>query len=243
MKPDDETLRYMKSLGDWTHTLEAWLSQTKTAIAGRFGDTTGVSCLIFNANPCTLGHLYLMEIASRRSKGVVVFVMEGKTDDGSRGNHEDTDIEIPFEDRLFHTGESAKGFGNVMVLPGGPYIIGRNDFPAGWSTKERGRAHSYAILNSKLLCRIVLPGLGINAMYVGDEPRDEMSEMHLNALRQECRDNGIGLRVAERKRLGDRYISSAMVREAVSKGDWGTVEACVQPLVYDYLKTISVSCS
>ncbi len=235
MQPDDETLQYMNAINPKTDVLDTWLSQTHSAIEERFGGTQGVSCIIFNANPCTLGHRYLLEIASKRSHGVVVFVIEGKTDSGSLGNHETSNIEIPFKDRLEQTNMCANGLSNVLVLPGGPYIIGRDDFPPQWSTVERSRAHSYAVLNSKLLCQMILPGLGIKSMFAGDEPRDEMSEMHLNALRQQCRDKGIGLRVAERKRLGDRYISSAMVRCAVSDKDWDTVRAAVQPFVYEYL--------
>lgn len=242
MQPDNETTRYMNAILDKPNALATWLSTTEHAISEAFGNADGLSCLIFNSNPCTLGHRYLMEIASKMSRGVVVFVLEGKTDAGSHGNHETSSIEIPFKDRLALSKECAKGLPSVLVLPGGPYIIGRGDFPSTWSTQERGKAHSYAILNSKLLCRIILPGLGIKAMFAGDEPRDEMSEMHLNALRQECRDNGIGLRVAERKRLGDRYISSAMVRDAVSCGDWATVQAAVQPFVYDYLRGLNASC-
>lgn len=236
MQPDDETLRYVNEINPKTDVLETWLSQTRRAIEERFGTTEGVSCIIFNANPCTLGHRYLVETASKRSLGVVVFVIEGKTDSGSLGNHETSNMEIPFKDRLEQAGVCVHGLSNVMVLPGGPYIIGRNDFPLQWSTVERSRAHSYAILNSKLLCQVMLPGLGIKSMFAGDEPRDEMSEMHLNALRQQCRDWGIGLKVAERKRLGDRYISSAMVRSAVANGDWDTVRASVQPFVYEYLE-------
>lgn len=235
MQPDNETLQYMNAIQPKTDVLGSWLSKTRSAIEERFGVTDGVSCIIFNANPCTLGHRYIMEIASKRSRGVVVFVIEGKTDSGSLGNHENSNIEIPFKDRLEQTQMCAHGIPNVLVLPGGPYTIGRDDFPSQWSTVERSRAHSYAILNSKLLCQVILPGLGITNMFAGDEPRDEMSEMHLNALRQQCRDRGIGLKVAERKRLGDRYISSAMVRGAAANGDWDTVSATVQPFVYEYL--------
>ena len=54
--------------------------------------------------------------------------------------------------------------------------------------------------------------------FAGDEPRDELSEIHLNALREKCRKTGIVLKVAERKRDGERYISSSLAREAISKG-------------------------
>ena len=53
--------------------------------------------------------------------------------------------------------------------------------------------------------------------FAGDEPRDEMSEIHLNTLRQMCAQSNIVLKVAERKRIGDKYISSSLVRQDSQK--------------------------
>lgn len=176
-----------------------------------------------------------MSIASKRSSGVVVFVIEGNTDSGSKGNHENSGIQLPFKARFQQTKECAKDFPNVLVLPGGSHIISRDDFPSQWSTIERGRTHSYALLNAKLLCQIILPKLGIKTLFAGDEPRDEMAEMYLNALRQQSKENAITLKVVERKRYGDKYISSALVREAISNNDWKAVQALVPSFVYDNL--------
>lgn len=118
----------MNAIQPKTDVLESWLSKTRSAIEERFGVTDGVSCIIFNANPCTLGHRYIMEIASKRSRGVVVFVIEGKTDSGSLGNHENSNIEIPFKDRFLQTQMCAQGIPNVLVLPGGSYIIRKGRF-------------------------------------------------------------------------------------------------------------------
>lgn len=240
MKPDNDTLQYMSSINSKTNTFVHWVEDIKAKIENTFNSPNGTcldgtTCLIFNANPCTLGHKYLIELASKRNNSVVVFVIQGKTSSGSKGNHENTGIEIPFEKRLKDVEECAKEFHNVLVLPGGPYIISRDDFPSQWSTKEKGKSHSYAILNAKLLCQVILPGLGIKTFYVGDEPRDEMEEMHLNELRAQCKKCNISLKVAERKRIRDKYISSAMVREAIACKDWGTVKETVPPHVYERL--------
>ncbi len=257
MKLNDETMQYILALQEMASfqnmtslqyssmnaklaSLTSWLEDTKTAVNNTFENTIGIACLIFNANPCTLGHRYLIELASKRNKGVVVFVIQGKTSSGSKGNHENTGIEIPFELRLGDVQECAKAFHNVLVLPGGPYIISRDDFPSQWSTEKwstekKGRSHSYAILNAKLLCQVILPELGIKTFYVGDEPRDEMEEMHLNEIRLQCKNNNINLKVAERKRIRDKYISSSMVREFIACNDWKAIKETVPPHVYERL--------
>ena len=62
-----------------------------------------------------------------------------------------------------------------------------------------------------------------------------MSEIHLNTLRQMCAQSNIVLKVAERKRIGDKYISSSLVRKAISAGDRETVEKLVPPQVLPYI--------
>lgn len=242
MELDNKIFQYMVAINSKPHILDQWIASTNQTIMKAFGSTENLSCMIFNANPCTLGHSYIMSLASKRSKGVIVFVIEGKTDSGSKGNHESSCIQIPFETRFQQTKECAKDFSNVLVLPAGPYIISRDDFPSEWSTVEKGRIHSYSIFSSKLLCQMILPQLGIKTIFAGDEPRDEMAEMTLNALRQQSKENGITLKIAERKRIGDKYISSALVREAVSNKDWKAVQATTPCVVYDYLTTLANQC-
>ena len=241
MTQDSQTLQYINALSSKPDALQTWLEKTSTLIQDNFNNLETLSCLVFNANPYTLGHDYLLNLASKRSSAVVVFVIEGSPESGSRGNHESTTIELPFEDRIKLVKRGAEKYPNVLVLPAGPFLIGRNSFPESWSqdwkAEEKGKAHLFALLDAKLFFQVIAPELGIKTRFVGDEPRDEMSEMHLNAMRQESKLAKIPLRVAERKRLGDKYISSSMVREALFQGDWKTIKATVPDFVYEYLQS------
>ncbi|MBO6048311.1 MAG: hypothetical protein J6P33_00835, partial [Spirochaetales bacterium] len=80
--------------------------------------------------------------------------------------------------------------------------------------------------------------LGIRTIYSGDEPRDELSEIHLNALRQECRNGNIILKVAERKRIGERYITSALARQAIADKNLDELKATVGDSTLSYLKEL-----
>ena len=85
----------------------------------------------------------------------------------------------------------------------------------------------------------VCNSLGIRSAFAGDEPRDELSEIHLNALRIQCRENSIALKVAERKRIGERYISSALARQAIADNKKDELKELVPESILEYLLTLS----
>ena len=221
---------YLDRIAGGITGLESW----EHSLVNELGDCTGTSAVVFNSNPLTIGGRYLAEIASRRSARVLLFVIQGKTDSGSHGNHEDKVIEFPFETRFAMTKDALSDLGNVLIMPSGPYLIGRDDFPAGYLSGSLGAAHAHGFLDGMTFCHIC-NALGIRLAFAGDEPRDEMSEIHLNTLRQTCAQSGIVLKVAERKRIGDKYISSSMVRKALAAGEMETVEKLVPPQVLPYL--------
>ena len=101
-----------------------------------------------------------------------------------------------------------------------------------------GKVPAHAVLDSMVLCHICR-ALGISKMFAGDEPRDEMSEIHLNALRTECAASNIVLKVAERKRLGEKYISSSMVRQDIADGKEDEIRQIVPKIVVGYISGLS----
>ncbi len=205
---------YLGLIGDGEEGLKLWERQLSESI----DIPEGTSLVVLNANPFTIGHRYLVSIARSRSRHTLVLVIQGRPESGGRGNHETTGIVFPPEERLRMTRKGLSDMDGVTVLPSGPYIVSRDDFPSSFLSEEMGRVPAHAALDSMVLCH-VCKALGIRSVYAGDEPRDEMSEIHLNALRSACASSGISLKVAERKRLGERYISSSMVRQDIADGN------------------------
>ena len=226
--------RYLEFIGDGREGLEKWENQLKTKING----LDDMSLVVFNSNPFTSGHRYLVEIAARRSKRVLVLVIQGRPESGGKGNHETTGIAFGFNDRLTMTERCLSDMEGVTVLPSGPYVISRDDFPDGFLSDRMGKVPAHAILDSMVLCRIC-GALGIMKMFAGDEPRDEMSEIHLNALRTQCAQDKIVLKVAERKRLGEKYISSSMVRQDIADCKEDEIRQIVPEIVLGYISGLS----
>lgn len=231
---ENEFNRYLELIGDGRKGLENWESQLKT----RTDCLDDMSLVVFNSNPFTIGHRYLTEIASIRSKHVLVLVIQGRPESGGKGNHETTGIAFDFKDRLTMTERCLSDIKNVTVLPSGPYVISRDDFPDGFLADRMGKVPAYAVLDSMVLCHLC-QALGIKKVFAGDEPRDEMSEIHLNALRTECAANNIVLKVAERKRLGEKYISSSMVRQDIADGKEDEIRQIVPEIVLGYISELS----
>ena len=221
---------YLNLIGGGTEALKLWESQ----LASEIGTPEDRSLIVINANPFTIGHRYLVEVASKRSSGVLVLVIQGKPESGGKGNHENTGIVFPFTERLEMTRKCLSGMDDVTVIPSGPYLISRDDFPDGFLADRMGKVPAHAVLDSMVICHICR-ALGIKKIFAGDEPRDEMSEIHLNALRTACADAGIMLRVAERKRLGEKYISSSLVRQDIADGKTDEVRQLVPAGVLEYL--------
>ena len=107
--------RYLGLLGGSARGLSDW----EESIRQTLGAADGMSVLVFNANPFTNGHRYIAEIAARRSTRVLVFVIQGKPESGSRGNHENSGIELPFPDRLEQSSgsQSADAWESAASLP------------------------------------------------------------------------------------------------------------------------------
>ena len=225
--------QYLTLIGEGSSGLEKWEQNLKASI----GQAEGRSCVILNANPFTTGQRYLVQLACSRSTEVLVFVIQGRPEAGAKGNHENTGIEFPFENRLKMAKDGLSDLPHVAVLPSGPYLISRSDFPKGFLSQNLGSVPAHAILDSMVLCHICC-SLGIKAIYAGDEPRDELSEIHLNALRQECRNNNILLKVAERKRVGEKYITSSLARQAIADKNFEELKETVAEPTLSYLKEL-----
>ena len=105
---ENEFNRYLELIGEGRDGLENWENQLNTRTDG----LDDMSLVVFNSNPFTIGHRYLVEIASKRSKHVLVLVIQGRPESGGKGNHETTGIAFDFNDRLAMTERHSTGIWN-----------------------------------------------------------------------------------------------------------------------------------
>ena len=117
-----------------------------------------VSAVVVNCNPFTLGHKYLIEKASRESDVVHVFVV-----------WEDKSV-FPSEVRYKLVEEGLKHLDNVIIYKGQDYIISSATFPSYFIKKKDEVVKIHSLLDIEVFNKYIVPALGINRRYVGEEP-------------------------------------------------------------------------
>ena len=188
-------------------------------------DTSGtVGAIVMNANPFTLGHQYLVEIAAGECERVYVFVL---SEDKS---------EFSTEDRLNMVRLGVAHLRNVTVTETGPYLISSATFPT-YFLKDRDSAYDVQCgLDIEIFSKIVAKRLAITRRYVGSEPLSAMTAKYNQALFEHLPRNGIEYVEIPRKNVEEMPISASRVRELVKKKDMETLRAFLPQSTLNYLK-------
>ncbi len=182
--------------------------------------------IVMNANPFTLGHMYLMEEARKRCDYLYCFVVE-----------EDRSA-IPFADRYAIVLANCRGMKDVAVLPSGRYIISTLTF-AEYFTKDSRQEQ--AVLPSKdvrLFGEAIAPTLGISMRFVGEEPLDGVTRQYNEAMKFMLPDYGVEL--VELPRLlaeAGEPINATQVRAWLHEGDMERCKSYLPQATLDYLKS------
>lgn len=173
-----------------------------------------VGVVALNANPFTLGHRYLLETAAARCATLYALVVQ-----------EDVSV-FPFAARLRLVREGMAHVPHCRVLPGGPYVISLQTFPAYFSGAERHAAH-HAALDLHVFGQRIAPVLGISLRFVGTEPVSAVTATYNAAMRAIL--PAYGIKVHELPRIGTDggtddgtgggAISASRLRAALAAGD------------------------
>ena len=180
------------------------------------------AALVVNCNPFTLGHKAVIAKAAAENDGVVVFVV---SEEGSL---------FPFAVRYRLVQEGVREFENVLVVPGGPYIISAATFPA-YFTRGDAAVEAQTRLDVSVFARHIAPAIGITRRYVGTEPYCAVTGGYNKAMAEVLPQYGIELKEMERVMSGDNVISASTVRELIKKDEWKKMRELVPETTYEYL--------
>ncbi|MBQ2895310.1 MAG: [Oscillospiraceae bacterium] len=173
------------------------------------GGVTGA--IVANANPFTRGHAWLLERAAERCDTLHVFVLS-----------EDASLFTAAE-RLKMVRSYASRFDNVLVHPGGDYIISAATFPS-YFLKDAGRIQDAQMeLDATLFARRIAPALGITRRFVGTEPFCPVTAAYNGWLHRVL--PRWGVQVEELERL--EGISASAVRALLREDRWEELRALV----------------
>ena len=212
----EDTLVFMENRRDGFGSYLRALEKTKTA--GRS------AALVMNANPFTLGHQYLVEMAAAACDTLHLFVVS-----------EDASL-VPFAVRKKLVAEGVKHLPNVVLHDSGPYIISNATFPSYFLKDEAAVIGGHARLDLAVFTKIA-KALNITARYVGEEPTSQVTGLYNKIMAEQLPKAGIACVIVPRKQADGRAISASTVRQCLQSGNWAALAQLVPQTTLDYFQS------
>lgn len=183
------------------------------------------SAIVMNCNPFTLGHRYLIEEASKKSKEVLVFIVE-----------EDKSL-FPFKTRYELAFKGVEHLKNVKVLPGGEYIISSATFPSYFLRKEGEKLRAYVDLDASIFGKYFCKSFNITKRYVGEEPYCKVTKIYNEALKKLLPIYGVEVHEILRKESLHAAISASRVRALIKEGNNDDLKNLLPEVTLEFLNT------
>ncbi|MBQ3402533.1 MAG: [Synergistaceae bacterium] len=180
-----------------------------------------VAALVLNANPFTLGHQYLVEKAAGENDVLHVFIVS-----------EDASL-VPFSVRKRLVVEGTSHLHNLVYHDTGPYIISSATFPSYFQKDDEAVIQSHANLDLEVFVKIA-GALGINARYVGEEPKSLVTGIYNRIMSEKLPEHGIKCVIVPRKTEGGEVISASNVRQAIKDGRLEDIRGLVPESTYNF---------
>jgi [citrate (pro-3S)-lyase] ligase len=182
------------------------------------------AALVVNCNPFTYGHHEVIARAATENDAVIVFVVS-------------SDLSLfPFDVRFRLVKEGVEGLKNVVVVPGGDYIISSATFP-GYFTRGEDTVLAQTRLDATVFGQYIAPALGIVSRYVGEEPYCAVTAQYNASLAAILPEYGVAVKIIPRLEVGGELVSASKVREMIRTGEWQTLSSMVPETTYQYLRS------
>lgn len=180
--------------------------------------------VVMNANPFTLGHRHLVEVAAAEVDTLHLFVVS-----------EDASL-VPFKVRKRLIEEGVADLGNVVVHESGPYMISSATFPSYFLKDDALINETHARLDITVFERIAA-ALGVTKRFVGEEPNSQVTGIYNKVMLEELPQAGIECHIIPRLEIDGEVVSASTVRKALQTGDFETVKRLVPATTYAYFNS------
>ncbi|WP_334328587.1 [citrate (pro-3S)-lyase] ligase [Companilactobacillus sp. HBUAS59699] len=173
-----------------------------------------IGSIVMNANPFTLGHRRLVEVASSKNDHVYVFVVKN-------------DVSLfTYSERIELVKQGVQDLSNVTVVSGNDYIISPATFPAYFLKSDQEIGTYQARLDAILFKNQIAKPLGIATRYLGKEPYSKTTDSYNHEL-LDILPPEVNVEIIDRKTADDKIISATKVRQAILDDD--------QELLHEFL--------
>lgn len=182
-----------------------------------------VAAIVMNANPFTLGHQHLVQMASEENDLVYVFVV---ANDASL---------FTFDERMKLVQEGVKDLGNVKVVSGGDYLVSAATFPAYFLKSPDDLIDVQTAIDAQVFKTQIAPKLNITRRYIGKEPISRTTHFYNVSLAHELGPD-IEVIVVNRLTEDGEIVSATQVRQWIKSGDLDKINKFVPKTTYDFIK-------
>ena len=141
------------------------LSIYKKKIENHFGievNSSDIGAVVINANPVTLGHVHLVETASKNHSYVIVFLLE-----------EDLSF-FSYKERMTLCYLAFLPYKNVLLVPSTNYIVSSLTFPGYFLKEETEKNKEWAKVDALIFKDHFMKILNVKMRYVGTETKGYM---------------------------------------------------------------------
>lgn len=180
--------------------------------------------LVVNCNPFTLGHQAVIDKAAKENAAVVVLVV---SEEGSV---------FPFDIRFSLVKQGLADYDNVVVLPGGKYIVSAATFP-GYFTKGDETVTAQTRLDATIFAKHIAPAMGITCRYMGDEPYCLVTKAYNQAMLDILPQHRIDVLEMPRISVQGNAVSASRVRELLRQEGWEEIRTLVPDTTYQFLRS------
>ena len=171
--------------------------------------------VVMNANPFTLGHLYLLQQAAAQVDTLFVIPV------GEEGQR------FSYSERISMIRKAEENTGKIVILEGSEYQISAATFPTYFLKDLSEAAETHIRLDLDLFQHHIAPALKAEVRFVGTEPDDVLTN-HYNTIMKELLPH-----VVEIPRL--KSISASAVRAALDRGCFREASALCPESTWPYL--------
>lgn len=182
-----------------------------------------IGSIVMNCNPLTLGHMHLIEYASRKMDILYIFIVE-----------EDKSY-FKFKDRYELVKKAVEYLRNVRVIPSGRFILSNKTLPA-YFTKDYDKNQIIdASGDISIFAEYIAPALNIHTRFVGEEPLDYITNQYNAEMKRTLTDYGIEFIIIPRKEMSGEVVSASKVRRLLAEKNFDEIKKIVPDVTYEFL--------
>lgn len=181
-----------------------------------------IASIVMNANPFTLGHRQLIELASQENDLVYLFVVS--TDASLFSSNE----------RMSLVKAGTADLKNVIVLSGSDYLVSKSTFPAYFLKSSEDLITTQTEIDALVFKNKIAPDLAISRRYLGTEPFSNTTNVYNQSLIRILRPN-IEVKIVDRFTVNGKVITATQVRQLIKQNKIAEIAAYVPTTTMQFI--------